>query len=93
LPTHTAGRTVQSAIAGDGQMSICYVVTWEVLYFNFLHGFMDKYGAYMVETLKASDASPAASPGATPAALQLYDDVHRALPGLGSSSRWFQYAW
>jgi hypothetical protein len=39
---------------------ICYVVTWEVLYFNFLHGFMDKYGAYMVEKLKASGAGPAA---------------------------------
>jgi hypothetical protein len=39
---------------------ICYVVTWEVLYFNFLHGFMDKYGAHMVEKLKASGASPAA---------------------------------
>jgi Protein of unknown function (DUF4199) len=39
---------------------IFYVVTWEVLYFNFLHDFMDKYGAYMVEKLKASGASPAA---------------------------------
>jgi hypothetical protein len=40
--------------------SICYVVTWEILYFNFLHGFMDKYAAYMVEKLKTSGASPAA---------------------------------
>ena len=39
---------------------VFYVVTWEVLYFNFLHDFMDKYGAYMVEKLKASGASPAA---------------------------------
>jgi hypothetical protein len=39
---------------------ICYVVTWEVLYFNFLHDFMDKYGAYIVEKLKASGATPAA---------------------------------
>jgi hypothetical protein len=39
---------------------IFYVVTWEVLYFNFLHGFMDKYGAYVVEKLRASGASPAA---------------------------------
>jgi len=39
---------------------ICYVVTWEVLYFNFLHDFMDKYGAYMVRKLRASGASPAA---------------------------------
>jgi hypothetical protein len=39
---------------------ICYVVTWEVLYFNFLPGFMDKYGAHVIEKAKASGASPAA---------------------------------
>jgi hypothetical protein len=39
---------------------ICYVVTWEVLYFHFLHGFMDKYSAYTMEKLKASGASQAA---------------------------------
>jgi hypothetical protein len=26
-----------------------YVMTWEILYFNFLHDFMDKYGAYLIE--------------------------------------------
>jgi hypothetical protein len=39
---------------------ICYVVTWEILYFNFLPGFMDKYGAHIVEKMKASGASSAA---------------------------------
>jgi hypothetical protein len=39
---------------------IFYVVTWEILYFNFLPDFMDKYGAYMIEKLKASGAGPAA---------------------------------
>lgn len=39
---------------------VCYVVTWEILYFNFMHDFMDKYGAYMVEKLKASGATAAA---------------------------------
>ncbi len=39
---------------------VCYVVTWEILYFNVLHGFMDKYAAYMVEKARASGASPAA---------------------------------
>ena len=37
-----------------------YVATWEVLYFNFMPGFMDKYSAYMVEKLKAKGASSAA---------------------------------
>lgn len=39
---------------------ICYVVTWEVIYYNFLPDFWDKYGAHLVEKLKASGASPAA---------------------------------
>jgi hypothetical protein len=38
---------------------IFYVVTWEILYFNFMPDFMDKYGAHMIEKLKASGASPA----------------------------------
>ena len=37
-----------------------YVLTWEILYFNFLHGFMDEYGAYMIAKAKASGASTAA---------------------------------
>jgi hypothetical protein len=40
--------------------SACYVITWEILYFHFLPGFMDKYGAYMVQKLQASGASAAA---------------------------------
>jgi hypothetical protein len=40
---------------------IFYVLTWEILYFNFLHhDFMDQYSAYVVEKLKAKGASPAA---------------------------------
>jgi hypothetical protein len=39
---------------------VCYVVTWEILYYRFLPDFMDKYGAYMVQKVKASGASPAA---------------------------------
>jgi hypothetical protein len=39
---------------------VCYVATWEVLYFHFLPGFMDKYGAYRIEKLKASGASSSA---------------------------------
>jgi uncharacterized protein DUF4199 len=39
---------------------VCYVMTWEILYYNFLPDFVDKYGAHMVEKLKASGASAAA---------------------------------
>jgi hypothetical protein len=38
---------------------IFYVVTWEILYFNFMHDFMDNYGADTIEKLKVSGASPA----------------------------------
>ena len=37
----------------------CYVVTWEVIYYNFLPDFWDKYGAHLVEKLRASGASAA----------------------------------
>lgn len=37
-----------------------YVVTWEIIYFNFMHDFLDKYDAYMVEKVRASGASAAA---------------------------------
>ena len=36
---------------------VCYVVTWEVLYYNFLPGFMDKYAAYVTAKAQASGAS------------------------------------
>ena len=39
---------------------LCYVVTWEIIYFNFMPDFMDKYGAHMIEKAKASGASAAA---------------------------------
>ena len=39
---------------------VFYVVTWEILYFNFLPGFMDQYGAHTIAKLKAAGASPAA---------------------------------
>ncbi|MGB8986044.1 MAG: DUF4199 domain-containing protein, partial [Candidatus Sulfotelmatobacter sp.] len=39
---------------------IIYVVTWEVIYYNFLPGFWDAYGAHLVQKLTASGASPAA---------------------------------
>ena len=39
---------------------VCYVVTWEIIYFNFMPDFLDEYGAHAVEKLKAAGASAAA---------------------------------
>ena len=36
---------------------ICYVVVWEIVYFNFLPDFADKYTVYMVEKARASGAT------------------------------------
>jgi hypothetical protein len=36
-----------------------YVVTWEILYYNFLPGFADNYSAQVIENLKAAGASAA----------------------------------
>jgi hypothetical protein len=35
----------------------CYVITWEIVYFNFLPDFSEKYLNHMVETMKASGAT------------------------------------
>lgn len=37
--------------------SILYVVTWEILYFNFIPDFFDKYANYLVEKSRAAGAS------------------------------------
>src|SRR2546423_8350159 len=34
--------------------SLCYVATWEVIYFKFMPNFMDKYGAHVIEKARAS---------------------------------------
>jgi hypothetical protein len=39
---------------------LCYVGTWEVLYFNFMPDFLTEYNAHVIEKLQASGASPAA---------------------------------
>jgi len=36
---------------------VCYVVAWEILYFNFMPDFLDKYSAYVIEKARASGAS------------------------------------
>jgi hypothetical protein len=38
--------------------SVMYVVTWEILYFNFIPDFADKYIAHLLEKSRAAGASP-----------------------------------
>jgi len=37
--------------------SLCYVATWEVLYFNFMPDFMDKYSAHEIAKARAAGES------------------------------------
>ena len=37
--------------------SLCYVIAWAIVYYNFLPDFADRYAAYMVEKAKASGAT------------------------------------
>jgi hypothetical protein len=37
--------------------SVMYVVTWEIIYFNFLPDFGEKYAAHMLEKARAAGAS------------------------------------
>ena len=36
--------------------TVCYVLAWEIVYFNFMHDFADKYAAHMVEEVRNSGA-------------------------------------
>ena len=37
--------------------SVCYVIAWEIVYFNFMPDFMDKYAAHVIAQARASGAS------------------------------------
>jgi hypothetical protein len=39
--------------------SLCYVATWEVIYFGFMPDFVDKYQAHVMEKERASGATDA----------------------------------
>ena len=55
--TITFGRAFAVGILISLISSICYVIAWEIIYFNFMPDFLDKYGAHMVEKMRASNAS------------------------------------
>ncbi len=41
--------------------TVCYVATWEVLYFNFIPHFMDSYFAAQIHKVQSSGVDPAAT--------------------------------
>jgi hypothetical protein len=56
----TFGRAFLVGLAITVISCVFYVVTWEVLYFNFMPDFLDKYGAHILQKMQASGATAAA---------------------------------
>jgi hypothetical protein len=53
----TLGRACKVGLLITAVASICYVATWELIYYNFAPDFVDKYAAYTVEKAKRSGAT------------------------------------
>jgi len=56
--------------------SVCYVATWEVIFFNFAPDFLEKMQAHMLEKAVASGESPAAIQ-AQVAEMQRFAEMYR----------------
>ena len=52
--TLTFGRGFTVGLLMTVISCLCYVITWEIIYFNFMPDFADKYSAYAVEHVRAS---------------------------------------
>jgi hypothetical protein len=51
------GRAFAIGVLIAAVSSVCYVATWEVMYFKFMPDFMDKYSAHELAKARASGAS------------------------------------
>ena len=54
----TFGRAFKVGILIVIVSSLCYVISWQIIYFNFIPDFVDKYSQYMIEKSRAAGASP-----------------------------------
>jgi Protein of unknown function (DUF4199) len=56
----TFGRAFTIGIGITLISCVFYVVTWEIIYFNFLHGFMDSYFAHQIQKVQSAPGTPEA---------------------------------
>lgn len=56
--TVTFGRAFAVGLLITLVSCVCYVITWEIIYFKLAPGFADKYSAYAIERVRASGGSP-----------------------------------
>src|SRR6185369_16003397 len=50
----TFGKAFMIGLAITAISCVCYVITWEALYFTVMHDFPAKYAAHMIEKMRAS---------------------------------------
>jgi hypothetical protein len=55
----TFGRAVAVGLLITVISCACYVVAWQVVYYNFIPDFFERYAAYTVEKLRAAGEAPA----------------------------------
>ena len=55
----TFGRAFKVGLMITAVASVCYVTTWQVIYYQLAPGFMDKYAAHSVEKARRSGATDA----------------------------------
>jgi hypothetical protein len=55
----TFGRAFKVGLMITAVATVCYVTTWELIYYEFAPDFADKYAAYTVEKAKKSGATDA----------------------------------
>jgi hypothetical protein len=53
------GRAFMVGLAITLVASVCYVATWQVVYYRFMPDYLDKYAAYAVEKAKKAGATQA----------------------------------
>ena len=56
----TFGKAFLVGLAITVISCLFYVATWEIIYFNFMPDFMDKYGVHVIQKMQASGATAAA---------------------------------
>jgi hypothetical protein len=56
----TFGRAFLIGLLISVISALCYVITWEFVYFNLMPDFGEKFSAYAIEKARASGASPQA---------------------------------
>jgi hypothetical protein len=55
----TFGKAFLVGLAITVISCLCYVVSWQIIYYNFMPDFMDKYDAHILEKMQAAGATPA----------------------------------